>query len=66
VLFRATFPGDKTLPGYDFTNGWCNLFARGLDVVQGTGDHLSVHDEQHLAALAREINAVLDRHGSGK
>jgi thioesterase domain-containing protein len=66
VLFRATFPGDETLPGHDFTNGWRNLFARGLDVVHATGDHLSVHDEQQLAALARQINAVLDRYGLDK
>jgi hypothetical protein len=64
LLLRATFQGEKTLPGHDFTNGWRNLFARGLNVVHATGDHLSiVHDEQHLAALAREINAVLDRYG---
>ena len=67
LLFRATFPGEKTLPGHDFTNGWRNLFARGLNVVHATGDHMSiVHDEQHLAALAREINAVLDRYGLGE
>jgi nonribosomal peptide synthetase DhbF len=67
LLFRATFPGEKTLPGYDFTNGWRNLFARGLNVVHTRGDHTSiVHDEQHLAALAQEINAVLDRCGLGQ
>ena len=67
LLFRATFPGEKTLPGHDFTNGWRNLFARVLNVVHETGDHISiVQDEQHLAALAREINAVLDQYGSGK
>ena len=67
LLFRATFPGEKTLPGHDFTNGWRNLFARGLNVVHATGDHLSiVHDKQHLAALARELNAVLDRYGLGE
>jgi thioesterase domain-containing protein len=62
LLFRATFRGEKSLPGHDFTNGWGDLFTRGLNVVQTSGDHISiVHDEQHLAALALEISAVLDR-----
>ena len=66
LLFRAG-PSENMLPGHDFTNGWRNLFARGLNVVRATGDHVSiVHDEQHLAALAREINAVLDRYGLGE
>jgi hypothetical protein len=47
LLFRATSPGENTLPGHDFTNGWGNLFARGLNVVHMRGDHTSiVRDEQ--------------------
>jgi thioesterase domain-containing protein len=60
LLFRAG-PGENSLPGHDFTNGWRNLFARGLTVVHTKGDHASiVHDEQDLAALAQGINAALD------
>jgi hypothetical protein len=42
VLFRTTLPSENTLPGHDFTNGWRNLFARGLDVVRAAGDHMSI------------------------
>jgi Thioesterase domain len=67
VLIRATYPGEEMLPGLDFTNGWGSLFARGLETVQAAGDHNSmVADEANRAALARQINAVLDRYGSGE
>jgi thioesterase domain-containing protein len=62
LLFRAG-PGENTLRGHDFTNGWRNLFARGLTVVHTKGDHVSiVHDERDLAALAQGINAALDQY----
>ena len=35
-------PGEETLPGHDFTNGWRNLFARGLEIVESPGDHFSM------------------------
>ena len=34
VLFRAKVPGEEMLPGYDFANGWGELFDRGLEIVQ--------------------------------
>ena len=35
---------------------------RGLKIVQAKGDHWSlVRDERNTAALARQINAVLDQ-----
>jgi nonribosomal peptide synthetase DhbF len=62
LLFRAG-PGENTLPGHDFTNGWRHLFTRGLTVVHTKGDHASiVHDEQDLVALAQGINAALDEY----
>jgi hypothetical protein len=64
VLIRAKFPGVEKLPGHDFTNGWGNLFARGLDIIQAKGDHFSMVNNENIAALARQINALIDR-GSG-
>ena len=65
VLFRTTFPGEEDLPGYDSTNGWRNLFARGLEVIQLKGEHLSITRHQSdVTALARQINEVLDRLGA--
>jgi hypothetical protein len=53
------------LPGHDFTNGWGELFASGLEVIQGKGNHSSiVSDENNLADLGQQINAVLDRRES--
>ena len=55
------------LPGYDFTNGWGDLFARGLEIIEATGDHVSmVNDERNVAALARLINETLDGHCLGE
>ena len=33
TLIRAEFSGQEMLPGLDFTNGWRDLFARGLEIV---------------------------------
>jgi amino acid adenylation domain-containing protein len=65
VLFRTMHPGDEMLPKDALDNGWGDLFARGLEVVQARGDHWSlVRDERNTAVLARQINAVLDRHAT--
>jgi amino acid adenylation domain-containing protein len=66
VLIRTKIPGEEMLPGQDLTNGWRDLFARGLEVVQAKGDHLSMLGDENVAALARQINAVLDRDDLGK
>jgi thioesterase domain-containing protein len=64
VLFRTTRLGDEMLPKVALDNGWGGRFARGLEIVQAKGDHWSlVRDERNTAALARQINAVLDRYG---
>jgi thioesterase domain-containing protein len=62
VLFRAKFKGEEILPGYDFANGWSDLFAGGLEIVQATGDHVSMLVNGHVTTLIRQINAVLDRY----
>ena len=62
ALFRAKVPNEELLPGYDFTNGWGELFDRGLEIVQAAGDHFSMVVDENLPALARQINSVLDRY----
>jgi thioesterase domain-containing protein len=65
VLIRAESWGDEMLPGHDLTNGWRDLFVRGLEIVQARGDHLSMVSDENAAALGRQINTVLDRYGLG-
>ena len=55
-------PNDELLPGYDFTNGWGELFDEGFESVQASGDHSSIVHDENLPALARQINSVLDRY----
>ena len=66
VLIRAEYPTDEVLPGYDLTNGWGGLFARGLEIVQAKGGHVSMVSDENAAALGRQINAALDRYDRGK
>jgi thioesterase domain-containing protein len=62
ALFRARLPNEEILPEIDVTNGWGELFSRGLEVIQARGDHWSiVSSEQNLAELATQIDAVLDK-----
>lgn len=62
LLFHAIFPGEGVLPGYGSANGWGDFFERGLEVVQPTGDHISMVIGQNLASLEGHINVVLDRY----
>jgi thioesterase domain-containing protein len=62
VLFRTRRPGDKLLATGVLDNGWGGRFARGLEIIEASGDHWSlVRDERNVAALARQIDGVLDR-----
>ena len=62
VLIRARLPGEDKLPGLDCTNGWGDLFTRGLEIIQTTGDHASIlTDKSNRAGLALHLNGVLDR-----
>jgi thioesterase domain-containing protein len=55
------------LPNDALDNGWGGRFTRGLEIVHAKGDHLSlVKDERNAAALARQINAVLDRYSDSR
>jgi amino acid adenylation domain-containing protein len=62
VLFRTKFPGENILFGYDTTHGWAELFDQGLEIVQVSGDHVSMVSSENIVGLAREINCVLDRY----
>jgi thioesterase domain-containing protein len=66
VLIRAQFPGEEMLPGYDFTNGWRDLFTRGLKIVDAAGDHVTMVSDENVAALAQQINTVLDPYSLGE
>ena len=63
VLFRTD--GNTVLRGFDDSQGWNNLFSRGLEIVPVIGDHISIVLEHH-PMLARQINEVLQRHWSNQ
>ena len=62
ALIRAEYPNEELLPGYDITNGWRDLFARGLEIVQAKGDHVSMIGDENAATFGRQVNTVLDRY----
>ena len=62
VLLRTKFPGEDMLFGYDTTHGWGELFDRGLDIVETSGDHVSMVGNENIGGLARQINSVLARY----
>ena len=63
VLIRARLPDEEWLPRQHLTNGWRNLFAQGLEVIQVSGDHWSVVvDQTFRVELARAIASTLDRY----
>jgi thioesterase domain-containing protein len=65
VLIRA-YNFEDMLPGYELANGWDNLFARGLEVVRTTGDHISMLSDEHTPVLARQMNLILDRYEAAR
>jgi thioesterase domain-containing protein len=63
VLFRADRSEDCPSAKLDYSLGWADLFGKGLDIVQVTGDHYTMMREHpHDQNLAREMSAALDRH----
>jgi amino acid adenylation domain-containing protein len=66
VLIRPDNPGENLLPGHDITNGWCQLFTRGLEVIQAKGDHVTMVTDENAESFARLINEVLDRYDRGE
>jgi len=63
VLFRADRSEDCPSANVDYSLGWAELFGKGLDIIQVTGDHYTMMREHpHDQNLAREMSAALDRH----
>jgi len=63
VLFRSE--DNTVLRGFDDSQGWNNLFSRGLEIVPVIGDHISIVLEHH-PMLARQMSEVLQRHWSNQ
>jgi thioesterase domain-containing protein len=63
VLFRADRAEDCPTVKVDYSLGWADLFGKGLDIVQVTGDHFTMMREHpHDQGLARDMSDALDRH----
>jgi thioesterase domain-containing protein len=63
VLFRADRTEDCPSAKVDYSLGWADLFGKGLEIIQVTGDHYTMMREHpHDRNLAREMSAALDRH----
>jgi thioesterase domain-containing protein len=65
VLFRAgpENPADEPSIGTlrAWSLGWDDLFSGGLEMIQVTGNHITMMQQPHIATLAQEMNKVLDR-----
>lgn len=63
VLFRADRSEDCPAANVDYSLGWADLFGKGLEIIQVTGDHFTMMREHpHDQYLAHKISAALDRH----
>jgi thioesterase domain-containing protein len=63
VLFRADRSEDCPALHLDLSLGWADLFGKGFEIVQVTGDHYTMMREQpHDQLLAREMSDALDRY----
>ena len=64
VLFRSEDDESPARTLEDDSLGWNNLFKRGLEIVQVTGNHVTMAREPHDRMLARAMSEVLDRRES--
>jgi thioesterase domain-containing protein len=63
VLFRADRSEDCPSANVDYGLGWADLFGKGFEIIQVTGDHFTMMREHpHDQNLAREMSDALDRH----
>jgi thioesterase domain-containing protein len=63
VLFRADRSEDCPSAKVDYSLGWADLFGKGLEITQVTGDHYTMMREHpHDQNLARQMSDALDRH----
>jgi thioesterase domain-containing protein len=61
VLFRAEPKEERPARALDGSLGWNGLFGSGLEIIQMTGDHLTMTQQPHSLRLAREMSNVLNR-----
>jgi thioesterase domain-containing protein len=63
VLFRADRAEDCPSAKVDYSLGWADLFGKGLEIIQVTGDHYTMMREHpYDRNLAREMSEALNRH----
>jgi hypothetical protein len=63
VLFRAARTEDCPTANVDYSLGWADLFGKGLEIIQVTGDHFTMMREHpHDRGLAQEMSDALNRH----
>jgi thioesterase domain-containing protein len=61
ILFRAEPDDESPARTLDETLGWDNLFKGGLDIVQVTGNHVTMtRQKPHDRTLARAMSKILD------
>jgi len=61
VLFRSESGDESFARTLDDSLGWSNLFKRGLEIVQVTGNHDTITRPPHDRTLARAMSKILDR-----
>jgi thioesterase domain-containing protein/acyl carrier protein len=59
TLFRTTKPSDKAKQ--DSTLGWSELAARGVEVHQVPGNHLTMLRKPHVQVLAKQLWECLEK-----
>lgn len=62
VLVRVGFVGEKDTLGYDFTNGWADLFDQDLEIIDIAGEHHAMFRKENLDRMAKLINDIIIRY----
>jgi thioesterase domain-containing protein len=63
VLFRADRSKDCPALNADHSLGWRDMFGKGLEIIQATGDHMTMMREHpHNENLARLLSDAVARH----
>jgi thioesterase domain-containing protein len=60
-LFRSESEDESPGRTLDDSLGWSNLFKKGLEIVQVTGNHETITRAPHDRTLARAMSEILDR-----
>ena len=64
VLLRTRLSGEESLPSQHLANGWRDLFAQGVEVIEVPGTHVSmVRDTTNRLEVARAMKSTLYRYG---